>query len=323
MRALAIDLGGTHATCAIVDDRTIVAAHKLDLDSAQGLTTVLPRFRETFQALLRKSGLKPTDCAGVSFASCGICDSRSGRVLSSPEKWDDAPNIDLNRWSRESLGLPLRLENDARMALLGEWYAGAARGFADVVMMTLGTGIGGAAMIGGHLIRGKHAQAGNLGGHIPVLFNGHKCTCGGIGCAEAEAAGWSLPIIVREWDGFARSRLANEPLNFERLFYWAEHGDRVATEVRDRCLHVWAADAVGLVHAFDPEIVVIGGGVMKSAGIIEPYIQEYVAKHSWTPWGKVQVRAAALGNDAALLGAVPLLTEQIECRAEATTTNSR
>jgi glucokinase len=323
MRALAIDLGGTHATCAIIEDRSIVASRKLDLDSAQGLRSVLPLFAETFHALLRDCGLKPGDCAGVVFGSCGICDSRIGRVLSSPEKWDDAPTLDFAAWSRESFGLPLRLENDARMALLGEWYAGAARGFNDVVIMTLGTGIGGAAMIGGHLVRGKHAQAGNLGGHIPILFNGHKCTCGSIGCAEAEAAGWSLPIVLHEWPGFALSRLANEPLNFERLFYWAGQGDRVAAEVRDRCLHVWAADAVGLVHSFDPEIVVIGGGVMKSADIIQPYVQEYVNKHAWTPWGKVEVRAAALGNDAGMLGAIPLLTEQTEWHVEATTTSSR
>ena len=129
--------------------------------------------------------------------------------------------------------------------------------------------------------------------------------------------------MLREWPGFAQSRLANEPLNFERLFYWADRADRVAAEVRDRCLNVWAADAVGLVDSFDPEVVVIGGGVMKSAEIIQPYIQEYISQHAWTPWGKVEVRAAALGNDAGLLGAVPLLTEQMDCHAEATTTSSQ
>ena len=323
MRALAVDLGGTHATCAVIEERKIVKSRKLDLDSAKDLASVLPYLAEAFLSIIRDSGLTTRDFAGVAFGSCGICDSRVTRVLSSPEKWADAPKVDFERWSRESFGLPLRLENDARMALLGEWHAGAARGVDDVVMITLGTGIGGAAMVGGKLLRGKHAQAGNLGGHIPVLFNGHKCTCGNVGCAEAEAAGWSLPIILREWPGFAESKLASEPLNFERLFYWAENGDTVAKLVRDRCLHVWAADAVGLVHSFDPELVVIGGGVMKSADVIQPFVQDYVAKHAWTPWGKVQVRAAQLGNDAGLLGAIPLLTERTDWHAAVTTTNSR
>jgi len=198
------------------------------------------------------------------------------------------------------------------MALLGEQYAGAARGFDDVVMTTLGTGIGGAAMIGGALIRGKHAQAGCLGGHLPVLFNGRTCTCGNIGCPEAEAAGWSVPLVARDWPGYADSALGkDEPVNFEKLFRFAAQGDRVAVALRDRCLHIWAASTTGLIHAYDPEIVVYGGGVMKSADIIIPFVQAYVEKHAWTPWGKVKVRVAELGNNAGLLGAIPLLSESI------------
>jgi len=94
------------------------------------------------------------------------------------------------------------------------------------------------------------------------------------------------------------------------LFENAHRGDGVAVAIRDRCLNIWAADAVGLVHMYDPEVIVIGGGVMKSADVIIPYVQEYVSKHAWTPWGKVQVRAAELGNNAGLLGAIPLLAEK-------------
>src|SRR5207249_10526624 len=86
--------------------------------------------------------------------------------------------------------------------------------------------------------------------------------------------------------------------------------DAVALAVRDRCLGVWCAAAIALVHAYDPEIIVLGGGVMKSALSIIPILQSHVEKYAWTPWGKVQVRAAELGNNAALLGAVPLLSEK-------------
>ncbi len=310
MKALAVDLGGSHATLALLEDATIVSSRSLDLDSAQGLASVLPRFADTLKALIKEYRVAPVDVAGIGFGSCGLIDSTTGRVLSTNQKWDDATLLDLPRWAKEVLGLRLRIENDARMALLGEWYAGAARGCNDVVMITLGTGIGGAAMIEGKLLRGKHAQAGNLGGHIPVLFNGRQCTCGAIGCAEAEAAGWSLPLVLRDWPGFANSKLAGDALNFERLFHWANEGDRVALDVRDRCLQIWAADAVGLVHSFDPEMMVIGGGVMRSADVIIPFVQDYVNKHAWTPWGKVKVRPAELGNNAGLLGAIPLLSGQ-------------
>jgi glucokinase len=177
-------------------------------------------------------------------------------------------------------------------------------------MMTLGTGIGGTTMIEGKLLRGKHSQAGCLGGHLPVLFTGRACICGAIGCAEAEAAGWSLPIVAREWKGMASSVLAGrDPLNFQQLFGAADEGDAIACEIRDRCLEIWGVAALSLVHAYDPEILVVGGGVMQSAHAILPAIQKYLDEHAWTDWGKVQVKAAKLGNNAALLGAIPLLIE--------------
>jgi glucokinase len=309
MKALAIDLGGTHATCAVIEDQTILASKHLDLNSAHGLTSVLPIFVSTLRELLDSAQLTTTDCAGLAISSCGLVNSREGRVLSSPQKWDDAVGIDFNAWCRAEFSLPLKMENDARMALMGEWYAGVGRGFENVAMITLGTGIGSAVMIEGKLLRGKHSQAGNLCGHLPILFDGRKCTCGGIGCAEAEAGGWSLPSVAKDWPGYGESRLANEStITFEALFRVAAAGDQVARKIQNRCLAIWAATAVGMVHAFDPEMIIFGGGVMKSADLIVPHVQQHVAAHSWTPWGAVQIRSAKLGNDAGLLGAIPLLS---------------
>jgi glucokinase len=310
MKALAIDFGGTHATCGIVEDRTLLAHETVDTNRAKSLDAVLPRIAETFHNLAKSQFLSFKDCAGLAVGFAALVDSRTGQILSTNGKYDDAKEIDLAAWSQQTFGLPLRIENDARMALLGEFYAGAARNFTEVVMMTLGTGIGGVAMIEGKLLRGKHSQAGCLGGHIPVLFTGRACNCGAIGCAEAEAAGWSLPLVVKDWPGLSQSTLSKyRDVGFKELFDEATCEDPIAVAIRDRCLNVWAATAVGLVHAYDPEIIVIGGGIMKSADVIIPYVESYVQKHSWTPWGKVQVRAAELGNNAALLGAVPLLSE--------------
>lgn len=310
MKALAVDLGGSHGTCGVVEDSRLLAHEPVDANGAKSLRAVLPEIIKSSRKLLAQMNLTADDCAGLAMGLPAIVDARTGRVLSTRTKYEDANDVDLTSWCRTELNLSFRLENDARMALLGECYGGAAAGFSDVVMMTLGTGIGGTTMIEGKLLRGKHSQAGCLGGHLPVLFTGRACICGAIGCAEAEAAGWSLPLVAREWKGMASSVLAGrDPLNFQQLFGAADEGDAIACEIRDRCLEIWGVAALSLVHAYDPEILVVGGGVMQSAHAILPAIQKYLDEHAWTDWGKVQVKAAKLGNNAALLGAIPLLIE--------------
>jgi glucokinase len=312
VKVLAVDIGGTHANCGLVENERILVNESVDLTGITNMRAVLSRVRQVFLRLVKQRSLSLTDFHGVAVGFPGLVDCRIGRVVSTNKKYDDAPEVDFGAWGREVLGLPLRIENDARLALLGESYGGAARSFSDVVMMTLGTGIGGVAMIEGKLLRGKHAQAGCLGGHIPVLFNGRPCTCGNIGCAEAEASGWSLPGIVKDFPGTSESGLSKYSLvGFKQLFEEAQQGDKAALEIRDRCLNIWAADAVALVHAYDPEIIVMGGGVMESANIIIPYVETHVHKYAWTPWGKVRIRPAELANNAALVGAIPLLSEEI------------
>jgi glucokinase len=310
MKCFSIDLGGSHATCGLVEDDRILASETLEIKNAGSLAKILPRLAESLIRLGESQIQETGEVSGVAVGFAGIVDFHRGKTLGTNGKYDDADQVDLQSWSLEALGLPLYLENDARMALLGEAYAGAARGFEDVVMITLGTGIGGVAMIEGKLLRGKHAQAGCLGGHLPVKFDGRKCTCGAIGCAEAEASGWSLPMLVREWKSIEESSLSRcENIGFRELFKEAARGDRIACEIRDHCLRVWATVTVGLVHAYDPEIVIFGGGVMKSADAILPYIKSHVQKHAWTPWGKVEVRTAELGDNAALLGAIPMVEQ--------------
>ncbi len=310
MKCFSIDLGGTHATCGLVEDDRILASETLDIENAGSLAGILPRLAESLKRLGGGKIPLGEEVSGVAMGLPVIVDFYRGRALGSNGKYVDADKVDLQSWSRESLGLPVFVENDARMALLGEAYAGAGRGFEDIVMITLGTGIGGVAMIEGKLLRGKHAQAGCIGGHLPVRFDGRQCTCGAIGCAEAEASGWALPLLVKEWTGIADSPLHHcENIGFRELFAEAARGDRTACEIRDRCLRVWATVTVGLVHAYDPEIVILGGGVMKSADAIVPYIRSHVQKHAWTPWGKVEVRAAELGDNAALLGAIPMAAQ--------------
>lgn len=311
MKVLAVDLGGTHATCALVEDRTCLDLTVLDYHAPGGLQPLLPEIAVALHDICSRANVASRDLRGVAMTFCGLVDSNSVRILSTNGKFPDATSLDLTGWAETKLGLQLRIENDARVALLGEHYAGAARGFDDVVMVTLGTGIGGAAMMDGRLLRGRHFQAGCLGGHLSSKVGGRVCSCGALGCAESEASGWALPIIAKAWPGFEISTL-NEgagEVNFERLFAHAAAGDAVAIAVGEHCIRVWSANAVALIHAYDPEILVYGGGVMKSGSSILPFIEDYVARYAWTPWGKVSVKCAELGNNAGIIGAVPLFQE--------------
>ncbi len=307
-KVLAVDLGGSHATCAVVEHEGVVSEETVTLAGDQRLGDALPLLVGALRRAADGAGVDTADCLGLGFGFCGVVDSVAAKVVATNAKYDDAPGLDLVSWCEAELGVPLHLENDARLALLGERHAGAARDCDDVVMITLGTGIGGVAMIGGQFLRGRHHQAGLLGGHLTVAFDGRPCTCGSRGCMEAEASTWALPEICRGWAGFAESGLAAaSELNFETLFAGARAGDGVSIEVRDHCLGVWGAGAVSMIHAWDPEVLVIGGGVMRDPEQVLPHVRAHVARHAWTPWGQVEVRAAALGNRAALLGAVPLV----------------
>ena len=305
MTLLGLDLGGSHSSCTLIQGQTILATEHLSFADSTRFATVEPEIAAALQRLAQSS---PEPVSGLGVGFCGLVDSRRNCVSSTNGKYEDAPGFDFNAWSGRTLGIPVRLENDARLALRGEMYAGAARGVADVVMFTLGTGIGGVAAMEGKPLLGAHSQAGVLGGHIQVRAHGRRCTCGGHGCAESEAAGWSLPLVCREWPGFEHSRLATSPLDFKNLFA-AAGNDIVAREVLDHCLTVWGMMTVAAVHSFDPDLIVFGGGVMRSADGILPFLQKYVDENTWSPWGKARIVRAQLDDHAAALGVPTLFLE--------------
>lgn len=301
----AVELGGTHATVALVGKNGLHAKETFALPSTEKLEPLLRLIEEKFASLRGNA-----EVVGLALGFCGLVDATNHCVTSTNGKYEDAVAIDLQAWSQQQLGLPLRLENDVRMALLGEAVAGAAQNESDVVLLTLGTGIGSAVMMNGQLLRGKHGQAGNLCGHIAVGHQGRLCNCGGVGCAESEASGWGLPAMSRDWPGFATSELAKDTVNFKRLFELAASGEQVSLEIRNRCLAIWADTAVAAVHSFDPELVLLGGGVMRSGDIILKTITERL-KQAWTPWGHVRVAATELGEDAALYGALHMFATEM------------
>lgn len=308
---LACDIGGTRLKIGLVRSGSVLARTVEPARSHAGFAEQLPVLEAAWRRLLDESGLPVSQTTGISMAFPSVIEVTSGRILDTFGKFADAPHLDLRAWARERFQLPLAIENDARMALIGEWQAGAGRGCDDLVMMTLGTGLGTAAVIQGRVLRGRHGQAGILGGHSTLRPAGHPCPCGNIGCAETEASTAHLARMAAERPDYAASPLSREPeLHYQSVFHHAAHGDPCATALRDHSLLVWSSVAVNLVHAYDPSRIVVGGGIMGGADTVLPALRAHVHRYAHTPWGQVDVVRSTLSDDAALLAGEWLLREQ-------------
>ena len=146
-------------------------------------------------------------------------------------------------------------------------------------------------------------QAGVLGGHFSVRQGGWLCTCGNHGCAEAEASTFVLPGVAAEHPEFARSVLRQAPLiDYVTVLRLARAGDGCTIALRAQAIEVWTTVIVNLIHAYDPERVIIGGGIMAGDAEFFPELERGVSADAHTPWGKVQLMRGQLGDAAALYG---------------------
>jgi glucokinase len=307
-----IDLGGTRVKLGLIKNDVLVEKKIIPAQSHQLLAASLPVIKSQINDLLQSNNIDKQKFKGIGFGFPGLVSPQSNKILSTNAKYDDALNIQLDDWVKENWNVDFFLENDVRLAAVAEWKLGAAKDTNDLVVMTLGTGIGTSVITSGKLLRGKHFQAGCLGGHISVVYNGRMCNCGNRGCVEAYASTWALKERVEQHHSFYQSSLSTVPvIDFETLFIEAENRDALAIEFKNDCIGLWSAAIVNLIHAYDPEVIVIGGGVMQRHEELIPLIKEKVYQHAWTPWGKVDIRPSQLLSDAGIYGAVYCLQHKI------------
>lgn len=301
MSVIALDLGGTRIKFGLVENGQLLASANITVPSSDSFAAVLPIIEEQIGQMMAEAKVEKLQGIGMSFPT--IVDSDNMRLLYKYVKYNDANDLDLRAWARQRWDAPLVMENDARAALVGEWQSGAGQGCDNLVMITIGTGIGSAALINGRLLKGAHYLAGNLGGHQIINADGVRCNCGNIGCVESEASSWSLPLMIQRMPGYADSVFAHgETADYERIFQLAATGDAFALSVQRYSLDVWSAAILNLIYAYDPERVVIGGGVMHSAEVILPYIQQKINQAAWLPENAADMVAARQPDWAGVLG---------------------
>ena len=303
MITIAADLGGTRVKLGIIVEGKVVQQSSIPALSHQGLALRLPDIGDEIDRLLASLGLDSRQCNVLGLTFPGLVDPAANRVRTTYGKWDDAPGIDLGAWARARFSLPLVMENDARLTLLGEWRAGAGIGCNNLVLVTLGTGLGTAAIVEGKLLTGVHGQAGVLGGHFCTNRQGSLCSCGNTGCAEAEASTWTLARIAASHPAFAASALrTRDNIDYNAVFELARQGDACALALKAHGIAVWAQMMVNLIHAYDPERLILGGGIAAGAGDFFDDLKAAILSRAHTPWGKVEIVIGDLGGSAALLG---------------------
>lgn len=303
-----VDVGGTKVLAGVVDDtgRVVRTARR----STPGRRVETLAVEDALVAAVEEVAAG-SPLLAVGLAAAGFVDAAGERVMFAPHlPWHGEPVREL---LADRLGAPVALDNDANCAALAEWTYGAARGAASALVVTLGTGIGGALVLDGRVLRGANGMAGEFG-HMKVVPEGQPCPCGGAGCWEQYSSGNAL---VR----YARERVGREPSLLEEacggdpalltgpmVTAAAEEGDLVARQAFHSVGDWLGIGLANLVAAFDPEVLVVGGGVSAAGDrLLEP-ARAALQRSLVGSADRVvpRVLAARLGPEAGLVGAAVL-----------------
>lgn len=306
MNIIGIDLGGTRIKTGIINESGLQGVKMIDTTPGTRMEKYLKLIESDILHLQRE--IQITELDGIALAFPGLVDTKNNRIIDTNKKYDDAQSLNLADWAKETFRLELKLENDARLSCMGEWKYGAGKGTNDMVMCTLGTGVGTSAIINGEILRGKHFQAGVLGGHSIIDFKtADQCSCGGYGCVESTASTWRLKSLVENHPLYPQSLLFGiEHIDIALIFELNKQGDELSSILKEHCIGAWAAGLINLIHAYDPEVVVLGGGIMNSGDILIPEFKRIITERAWCPSGIPEIKQASYPDTAALLGAMTL-----------------
>ncbi len=303
---LGIDLGATKVVSGLVaPDGRIVAHSGRQVHSNDGPSGVLRTLLRSAQSCLAASPLRP---AAIGVAVAAQVDPRTGTVVHAPNRgWRDVP---LARQVAEELGRPVHVLNDARAATIAEWRFGAGRGSNDFFCLFLGTGIGGSAVVGGRLLEGGTHALGEVG-HMTIVVGGRRCHCPNVGCFEAYAGGWA--IAERAQEAVSANPDAGRPLvqragaidaiSAQTLFQEYRAGDPFSGQLVRETERFLADGVIGVVNAFNPSVLILGGGLVAGLPELLPVIEVAVRARCQPSAAGVRIAIATAGEDAPLVGA--------------------
>lgn len=296
---IGIDIGGTTTKIGLVDvHQKLLACEEMNTDPGRPAETVIEEIAQRVLGLLERQGILMDQCIGAGIGVPGTVDRKSGIVrYSNNMKWED---VKLAEKIGVYLPIPVRIANDADCAALGEAAAGAGKECQDVIMLTLGTGVGGGIILDGEIYEGKGIGGSELG-HMVIVEDGEPCTCGRRGCLEAYV---SASALIRD----AKRALGKE-MTPEEIFAGASGGNEVLKDIVDLYIRRLGIGIVNIVNIFRPQLVLIGGGISAQGENLLGPLREIVKKNCFGgEKGELpEIETAALGKNAGMIGAASLI----------------
>lgn len=302
---IGIDLGGTKISGAISDlNGKVVYKKTVDTLTIEGPVKVAERITSLIKYIIGHINALSDEVAGIGIASPGPLDIEKGIIIKTANlPFKDYPLIE---FIESGTGIKGYLENDANAAALGELQFGAGKGFRNFIYITVSTGIGGGIVINGDIYHGNTGNAGEFG-HTTINPDGEKCNCGNYGCWETTSSGTAIARIANERLKNDMSSILHgfEKVTSKEVFESAALGDKLSAEVIDYCTGFLGIGVANLVNIFDPELVIIGGGVAKAGNILFERVKKEISKRCLrTMADSVKIVPAALGTDAGVYGAL-------------------
>lgn len=304
---LGIDIGGTAVKFGLVDEDgnmvSKVSEYPVRFDNYE--TPIIETVVKSAGIFMEANSKSFTEIAGIGVSATGGINSKLGIVEGSAGHIKNWEGTNIKERLENEFGVKTEVLNDANAAALGEMWKGAARGKENVVVMTIGTGVGGGIIVDSKILLGTKGFAGEIG-HIPVNVDGEDCSCGNKGCIEHYGSTSALvrnvkeAVILGEIKGIEVNKVDGR-LIFEEV---AAGNDTVKKYV-DEWISYISATLVGLVHIFNPEMIILGGGVSRQKELFVDKVKEKVLKSVMPNFAiGLSVEAAELGNDAGIIGAV-------------------
>lgn len=301
-----IDAGGTTIKLGLVDEQQTITC-TLDIPTAYAFEQAVLDIAAAVKTLLSQAGVRLADVPFIGIGVPSTVRPDTGRVvLANNTGWVDAP---MKERLEELLNIPVRIANDADCAIAAEAAAGAAKGQKNVLMVTLGTGVGGAMLLNSHLFSGCDGMGMEVG-HMPLFADGRPCTCGAAGCLEAYASATGLIALgMEEVQKQPRSALAKAArageLDGKIIFDLAQSGDEAALLVVDTYSKWLAQGLGGLVNIFRPDLVLLGGGISHAGDFLFDRVRALLPRFilAFDEIGGPALAPAQLGNPAGILGA--------------------